>query len=53
MGPGPVVVGDVCAKYMLEVPAAKDEHPVQALCSDRWTHRSAKAFARGARIGSC
>lgn len=35
MGPGPVVVGNVGTEHMLEVPAAEDEHPIQALCSDR------------------
>ena len=31
--------------------AAEHEHPVQAFDPDRATHRSANAFARGARIG--
>ncbi len=49
--PSAVVVERVDAKDPLQVAAAEDEHPVQALGSDRTDPPIGNAFARGARIG--
>jgi hypothetical protein len=51
VGPPSVVVRRVLAKDALEVAPPPDERPVQALRTGRAAHRSAKAFARGARNG--
>jgi hypothetical protein len=51
MRPGLVVVSGVGPEDPLKVAPAEHEHPVQTLVPDRGTHRSANAFARGARIG--
>jgi hypothetical protein len=43
------VVQDVLAEDPLRLPASNDQQPVQHLTPNRATHRSASAFARGAR----
>jgi hypothetical protein len=46
-----VVVLEVDIEHSLHVRTPEDEHPIQALSRTVRTHRSAKALARGARMG--
>jgi hypothetical protein len=46
-----VVVGDVFAERAVEMTPTEDERPVKAFTLTVRTHRSAKAFALGARTG--
>jgi hypothetical protein len=46
-----VVVLEVDIEHSLQVRTPEDEHPIQALSRTVRTHRSAKALARGARMG--
>jgi hypothetical protein len=46
-----VVLGDVFAEHPLEMTPTEDERPVKASRLTVRTHRSAKAFALGARTG--
>jgi hypothetical protein len=51
VGPLGVVMGNVDPKDLLQMSAAEHQRPVQALGRTVLTHRSATAFAHGARTG--